>query len=1223
MELEGEGGKVSAERQWRYRGDFSYMDLGGSIGKITSALTIPKGVEFLNFWDCNLGDQGLKYLCKLLKSSSESSAEIHSIDLWGNGLSDSTCKTLANFLEHNESVEELRLWNNQIGDSGATILAAALKKNSRLLCLSLWRNKIGTIGADALLEALKENKKLRSLDLGRCIASKKILEQLDTITAERGDSIVGTISVCNEEFQDLSFAEGEGWGDRKLCPPASPPLAAAVGRGDVKHIAKLLQDIETSHSLNDLISDRSCLHWCSEFGHAKVSRLLLDAKAEVDITTSSGKTPLHIAARNGHEEVIRTLIERRANILREDRFRRTPLDVAKESVRQYLSKGADKAKNAQSAFFTACKRCDAKTAKELLERNVWINAKSKDGTTGLMISAQKGHMEIAQMLLEARAKCNVKEIDGWAALHFASREGHKALVELLLDANADAELQDKDHFTALHAAAEVGHVDVVRTLLKANAKVTTSETEGRTALHIASDNGSEGGPVLVKMLIEYKADIASCDNGGKTPLHWAAPFSHSAVIELLLEADADVEARDRRGWRPLHFAVSEGNLEAAETLLEHKSNVLATTADGKSCLHLAAIGGYDEVLMLLLEQGADVTVKDFDGITPLHCACRGGYDEAVQQLLGARGDPLCQDKRGRTALHAAALGGNEFCVEILLDNGAMAAAGILDTDDKTPHQLALESENEEIGIIFEDRNATGELENGTRKHAVEYMESHVTRQPSILGIVDEHPTESRLQDEYASFGDTKSPFVSIPDGNPPDEPNPACILQAPDPSEDQHEELDPQQSVIVVPGTTGVGSLSFAMLGASDSEHILASNSSSSCASSPESNKGNSRRSSKVDADSSHVSEQSRPVVAIPEIVVPGTSAINKFSFTVLGNATSGPQNAIESNVNEEVAADASIDTAGKSCKQVHELRDEVGRGNSALSIAETPDMVKKFLASNMTGEIDLKSTLPPLLKSNGVARKTLFKEKKMRRQSAPAYVNQNVSALQSSLSYPRAYGRFRDGLINPGEIGSQITHKRSNSSGKLRRKMMHLLDTRDPNIQRVWGQINDIKDGKNWMLMGASRDQHTLKLEGSGSGGLREFVGCLSPERVLWGIVKVQSTTQNAKQSRRSMVFFTHVGEKVGAFARAKAAVRTPSVMRAFNNIALHLQNSDEYGIQHVSRELLKNSSIDTDEFHFGPEQSVRVADLADRRCSTVSEPGPSTMVKKSSKRVSSDATR
>lgn len=116
------------------------------------------------------------------------------------------------------------------------------------------------------------------------------------------------------------------------------------------------------------------------------------------------------------------------------------------------------------------------------------------------------------------------------------------------------------------------------------------------SLHEAVERGDLAD---VKRHLQRGADVNAKDEGGRTPLHWAAYGANKDVVECLINSGAAVNARDEIDWTPLH---------------------------------LAAWGGGKDVAELLIDKGADVSVKNKNGLTPLHEAEGNGHTETAELL---------------------------------------------------------------------------------------------------------------------------------------------------------------------------------------------------------------------------------------------------------------------------------------------------------------------------------------------------------------------------------------------------------------------------------------------------------------------------------------------------------------------------------------------------------------------------------------------------------------
>jgi ankyrin repeat protein len=73
------------------------------------------------------------------------------------------------------------------------------------------------------------------------------------------------------------------------------------------------------------------------------------------------------------------------------------------------------------------------------------------------------------------------------------------------------------------------------------------------ALILAADY-VDGAPQLVRLLLEYGADVNATDKRSQTPLWIAAGEGHEKVVRLLLMNDADVNVANESRETPLWIA---------------------------------------------------------------------------------------------------------------------------------------------------------------------------------------------------------------------------------------------------------------------------------------------------------------------------------------------------------------------------------------------------------------------------------------------------------------------------------------------------------------------------------------------------------------------------------------------------------------------------------------------------------------------------------------------
>jgi len=133
---------------------------------------------------------------------------------------------------------------------------------------------------------------------------------------------------------------------------------------------------------------------------------------------------------------------------------------------------------------------DGENVNKLLEAGTQVNAMDQDGHTALMYAAFNGHSKIVLALLENGAGVDRRDLMGRTALLYASTGPFPETVKILLEKGAKPNIIDSDeHFTPLmHAAAE-GNLDVVKILLEYEADLSLTDVDGDDAESFARQAG--------------------------------------------------------------------------------------------------------------------------------------------------------------------------------------------------------------------------------------------------------------------------------------------------------------------------------------------------------------------------------------------------------------------------------------------------------------------------------------------------------------------------------------------------------------------------------------------------------------------------------------------------------------------------------------------------------------------------------------------------------------
>ncbi len=230
-------------------------------------------------------------------------------------------------------------------------------------------------------------------------------------------------------------------------------ILQAARHGDVSAVKRLLSD---DPHLARVTDDhlKTPLHWAAELDHCDVARMLLDAGADLEATTSWGATPLDWAATMGSSKVADLLLARGAqgmNLV-------TAASLGKlEFVCKFLDSGAPLVSLAARAL-----------PKEPNDHWPADSARMKGDviSDAFYGACRNGHTAVAELLLARGASINAKGVFGGTALHWAAINGHKDTVAFLVAHGADLSIRDSKFDSTPEGWAAEGQYDEIRELLR-------------------------------------------------------------------------------------------------------------------------------------------------------------------------------------------------------------------------------------------------------------------------------------------------------------------------------------------------------------------------------------------------------------------------------------------------------------------------------------------------------------------------------------------------------------------------------------------------------------------------------------------------------------------------------------------------------------------------------------------------------------------------------------
>ncbi|NNE94185.1 MAG: ankyrin repeat domain-containing protein [Verrucomicrobiales bacterium] len=191
-------------------------------------------------------------------------------------------------------------------------------------------------------------------------------------------------------------------------------------------------------------------------GRRMAAEMLLKAGADPRHTNSLGRTALIGAAEKGHTDVVRLLLGRGADPMSKDLEGWNALSAAafngQANTVELLAGHADQ-EMLDDSLLVACFKGEPAVIDHLLNQGAYINTRSPDNQTPLMIAALHGHEDAVRLLLQNQANPYALDSSEATAANLAEANGHEGVRDLILDPSAWGSSESGDALEAELAEA--------------------------------------------------------------------------------------------------------------------------------------------------------------------------------------------------------------------------------------------------------------------------------------------------------------------------------------------------------------------------------------------------------------------------------------------------------------------------------------------------------------------------------------------------------------------------------------------------------------------------------------------------------------------------------------------------------------------------------------------------------------------------------------------------
>jgi ankyrin repeat protein len=308
-------------------------------------------------------------------------------------------------------------------------------------------------------------------------------------------------------------------------PAARPPNA-----GGGSHGAGIVRSGWPERGFQDATpGGMTALLYASRDGRLDIVRLLLDSKANVNLSEANGITPFLLAILNNHIDVASPLLERGAEVNARDFWGRTPLWAAVDLRNLDVNKTDDNGVDRPAAL---------KLIRMLLDRGADVNVRTQEvppirrwimpigdlswadftGQTPFLRAALSGDVTVMRLLLERGADPNVPTLSGTTGLMAAagvnwmggqtyteSKQSLLEAVKLCVEKGADVNAVNSMGIGAVIGAVNRGSDDILQYLVDHGARLDIKDNEGRTPIVWAqgvflATNPPEAKPSTIALL---------------------------------------------------------------------------------------------------------------------------------------------------------------------------------------------------------------------------------------------------------------------------------------------------------------------------------------------------------------------------------------------------------------------------------------------------------------------------------------------------------------------------------------------------------------------------------------------------------------------------------------------------------------------------------------------------------------------------------------------------
>ncbi len=197
----------------------------------------------------------------------------------------------------------------------------------------------------------------------------------------------------------------------------------------------------------------------------------------------------------------------------------------------------------------------------LFKYNINVNSRNNKLQTILhelcIHNASYRETQIENLIRNHNADVNAIDNKGNTPLIYAVKKYSKYAIKILLKYGANCNIINRNGTTALLKVCKKPNsatISITKKLLINGADPCIANNNSRSPLHILVENRNNKD--LIKLLLDYGANIDAADINGDTPLHLNL-MGVGYYTKLLLDNNANIDIVNNDGKKPMHIAITK------------------------------------------------------------------------------------------------------------------------------------------------------------------------------------------------------------------------------------------------------------------------------------------------------------------------------------------------------------------------------------------------------------------------------------------------------------------------------------------------------------------------------------------------------------------------------------------------------------------------------------------------------------------------------------------